>query len=86
MIDWRYRFGRGPLEKYLMELGLFKLGRTPDTGRWERTSLADRIRECILDPGPSLSELIPSQASAPSHPGERVRGFDPGNPSAPALD
>jgi hypothetical protein len=75
MIDWRYRFGRGPLEKYYMELGLFKLGRTRDSGRWERTPLAERIRDCILDPKPYVGELSPSQESVPSNRGEKAGGF-----------
>jgi hypothetical protein len=61
MIDWRYRFGRASIEKYYMELGLFKLSRGADGGRWERTFFADRMRECILDPGPYLGELLPPQ-------------------------
>ncbi len=27
MIDWRYRFGKAPLEDYFLELGLYRLNR-----------------------------------------------------------
>jgi beta-glucosidase/6-phospho-beta-glucosidase/beta-galactosidase len=38
MIDWRYRFGRAPVERYRLELGLYRLGE-PGGPRWLATPL-----------------------------------------------
>jgi len=46
MIDWRYRLGTEPAEKYRIELGLFKLRNAEDAGpRWAATSLVDTFRQ-----------------------------------------
>ncbi len=59
MIDWRYRFGRGPIEKYRMELGLFKMGDASSGQRWDATPLVDRMRDCVADPGRHVGEMLP---------------------------
>jgi beta-glucosidase len=60
MIDWRYRFGRGPREEYLLDLGLFKTGTTT---RWQATPLVEQFRSYVADTeeavGP-LQEDLPS--------------------------
>jgi beta-glucosidase len=53
MIDWRYRFGRRPVEDYRLELGIF---RTSETGpeRWAVTPLADQFRSYVIEPEDSI--------------------------------
>jgi beta-glucosidase len=61
MIDWRYRFGRGPMEDYRIELGLYKLN---DAGspRWIQTPLVDQMRSYINDPEEAIGPLVTAQA------------------------
>jgi beta-glucosidase/6-phospho-beta-glucosidase/beta-galactosidase len=56
MIDWRYRFGRGPLEEYRLELGLYSLRDVPGP-RWEPTSLVEQFRSYVVDPESSIGQL-----------------------------
>jgi beta-glucosidase len=60
MIDWRYRFGRSPIEKYRMELGLFKMGDATAGQRWAATPLVDQIRDCVASPAKHVGELLPA--------------------------
>jgi beta-glucosidase/6-phospho-beta-glucosidase/beta-galactosidase len=55
MIDWRYRFGRGPVEEYLLELGLYQLS----TGgqRWRETPLVEQMRRYIAQPDDVVGPL-----------------------------
>lgn len=47
MIDWRYRLGAEPAEKYRIELGLYKL-RDPEAGpRWCPTRLVETFKELV---------------------------------------
>lgn len=55
MIDWRYRFGRAPLDKYRMELGLFTLGE--GVPRWTRTPLVEQFRSYVANPGDAIGEF-----------------------------
>ena len=66
MIDWRYRFGRGPEEQYRMELGLFRLDgkldgsnhHEPRTGsRWQRTPLTEHFQKLIAAPKEAIGIL-----------------------------
>ncbi|HXE56372.1 MAG TPA: family 1 glycosylhydrolase [Gemmatimonadales bacterium] len=55
MIDWRYRFGRGPLPEYYLELGLYTLRRAAESGsgdgaRWRPTPLVEQFRSYVTDP------------------------------------
>jgi hypothetical protein len=50
MVDWRYRFGRGPLAEYLLELGLYSLDQRMGTPRWRPTPLVEQYRSYIADP------------------------------------
>lgn len=73
MIDWRYRFGKGPKEDYRMELGLYKLAykvdllgtETPLGERWNGTELIDRFRTLIANPLQSIGNLsnIPQETA-----------------------
>jgi hypothetical protein len=61
MIDWRYRFGRGPLDEYRLELGLYTLqGATG--ARWRETPLVEQLRSYVSDPEGAIGSLggIPS--------------------------
>lgn len=58
MIDWRYRFGREPLERYRLELGLYRLS-DGDTPRWQRTALVEQIQRYIAAPESAIGTLMP---------------------------
>jgi hypothetical protein len=55
MIDWRYRFGRGPVEEYRLELGLYTLG--GQGARWRPTPLVEQFRAYVRDPETSIGPL-----------------------------
>ncbi len=57
MIDWKYRFGRQPLEHYRLELGLYTLSEH-GADRWSPTPLVDQLRGYIADPAASIGELV----------------------------
>jgi beta-glucosidase len=61
MIDWRYRFGRGPLEEYRLELGLYTLG-APGEARWRPTPLVEQFRSYVTDPEGSIGPLLGAAA------------------------
>ena len=56
MIDWRYRFGRGPLEEYRLELGLYTLdGGGP--ARWRPTPLVEQFHSYVSAPDEAIGTL-----------------------------
>jgi beta-glucosidase len=55
MIDWRYRFGRGPVEEYLLDLGLYQLN--GEGRRWRDTPLAEQMRQYIAHPEDTVGRL-----------------------------
>jgi beta-glucosidase len=57
MIDWRYRFGRGPLEEYRLDLGLYTLSSNGGP-RWEATPLVEQFRSYVNDPEETIGPLI----------------------------
>ncbi len=63
MIDWRYRFGRGPVEEYRLDLGLYTLngasGESRESGRsrWHATPLVEQFRSYVSDPENSVGSL-----------------------------
>jgi hypothetical protein len=65
MIGWRYRFGRSPIEKYRIELGLFRLSDEPAVERWLATPLVEDMRSCIQNPAQRMGELFPAEAFTP---------------------
>jgi beta-glucosidase/6-phospho-beta-glucosidase/beta-galactosidase len=59
MIDWRYRFGRGPLEEYYLELGLYSLNRNSEgEPRWLPTPLVEQFRSYIADPEEAVGHVL----------------------------
>ena len=57
MIDWRYRLGRGPLEEYRVELGLYKLGEGGGAPRWNASALVEQLRAYISHPEEAVGAL-----------------------------
>lgn len=58
MIDWRYRHGSRPIDRYRIELGLFRLnGKSSHPGRWEETRLANEFRRWVSNPERSVGSL-----------------------------
>lgn len=62
MIDWRYRFGRRPVEEYRIELGLYRLA-GGNGQRWEPSPLAVELRACIADTPGTVGSLMPGSPS-----------------------
>jgi beta-glucosidase/6-phospho-beta-glucosidase/beta-galactosidase len=62
MIDWRYRFGRGPVEQYRLELGLYQMNDGIGKGRWAATPLANQFRSYINNPGDAVGSFITKAA------------------------
>lgn len=60
MIDWRYRFGNEPLDRYYLELGLYRLGTQPGEPRWVETPLVSEFRKFVTSP----QEAVGDQASS----------------------
>ena len=58
MIDWRYRFGRGPVEKYRIELGLYRLDGEQGGRRWLATPLVEQFRQYTNHPDEAVGALI----------------------------
>jgi hypothetical protein len=57
MIDWRYRFGRGAVEEYRLELGLYTLDGADAGRRWRATPLVEQFRGYLRDPDASIGPL-----------------------------
>jgi hypothetical protein len=63
MIDWRYRFGRAPLQEYRLELGLYSLNGNEQ--RWKPTPLVEQFRSYVSDAENSVGNLGVEQSSNP---------------------
>jgi beta-glucosidase len=57
MIDWRYRYGKGPVEQYRIELGLYRLNDDPSGPRWLSTPLAEQWKTFVADPHAAVGRL-----------------------------
>lgn len=57
MIDWRYRFGRGPIDEYRLDLGLYTRG-DGETGRWQPTPLVEQFRSYTQDAESAIGPLM----------------------------
>ena len=57
MIDWRYRFGRGPIEEYRLDLGLYTLDGTGGARRWHPTPLVEQFHSYVTDPEAAVGNL-----------------------------
>ncbi len=58
MIDWRYRLGREPLERYYLELGMYRRGHAEQ--RWRATPLVQQFQRYIAHPAEAVGELTES--------------------------
>jgi beta-glucosidase len=57
MIDWRYRLGRGPIESYRIELGLYKLSEAIIGSRWNPTPLVQTFQRFVADPAAAAGRI-----------------------------
>jgi beta-glucosidase len=57
MVDWRYRFGRGPIQEYLLDLGLYTLDGGGARGRWAATPLVEQFRSYVRDPESAVGNI-----------------------------
>ncbi len=57
MIDWRYRFGAGPLEEYRLDLGLYTSGPRAAGSRWHATPLVEQYRSYVSDAEAAIGNL-----------------------------
>ena len=64
MIDWKYRYGKEPIEKYRLELGLFTLDDDAPDSRWRTTSLVERFCTYVQNSTATIGTL---GNLAPSH-------------------
>lgn len=58
MIDWRYRWTRGPLEKYYLDLGLYQINKSGNGPRWRELPLLEEFRHKMANPGESVGDLV----------------------------
>jgi beta-glucosidase len=56
MVDWRYRHGKGPQERYYINLGLYALG-AGEGPRWLPSPLVDEYRQAIASPAAVVGAL-----------------------------
>jgi beta-glucosidase/6-phospho-beta-glucosidase/beta-galactosidase len=61
MIEWRYRFGREPLEAYRLELGLYTLSDNGSGARWRATPLVEQWRRYVRNPADAIGAVVGSQ-------------------------
>jgi hypothetical protein len=59
MIDWRYRVGRAPVEKYRIDLGLYTLAGEGDQRRWLATPLVQQFITQVNHPAEAIGDLAP---------------------------
>lgn len=57
MIDWRYRYGKRPLEHYRLDLGLYTLAPDGSGRRWDPTPLVERFQGYVGNPGEAVGAL-----------------------------
>lgn len=57
MIDWRYRYGKKPLEHYYLDLGLYTLAPEGSGRRWDPTPLVEQWRSYLADPAAAVGSL-----------------------------
>jgi len=61
MIDWRYRYGKRPVEQFRLDLGLYTLAAdgTAETAgrRWQATPLVEQLRALVADPAAAVGPL-----------------------------
>jgi beta-glucosidase len=57
MIDWRYRYGKRPVEDFRLDLGLYTQGAEGSGPRWEPTPLVEQFRKHVADPRASIGGM-----------------------------
>jgi beta-glucosidase/6-phospho-beta-glucosidase/beta-galactosidase len=57
MVDWRYRLGRRPVERYYIDLGLYKINHSSVTPRWVPTPLVEQYLTYATHPEESIGTL-----------------------------
>ena len=57
MIDWRYRSGRLPVDKYLLDLGVYQLNSNGSGSRWQEMPLLAHFRDYVRNPDEAVGEL-----------------------------
>jgi beta-glucosidase len=57
MIDWRYRYGKRPVEHYRLDLGLYTLAPDGSDRRWQATPLVEQFQGYVANPGESVGSL-----------------------------
>lgn len=60
MVDWRYRLGRRNVERYHIDLGLYKTNDADKSKRWKATPLVEQIRGYIQNPETSIGTMAAS--------------------------
>lgn len=55
MVDWRYRYGRGPAEQYRIDLGLYTL--SDGSPRWQPTPLAEQLAAYVRNSAEAVGSL-----------------------------
>lgn len=58
MIDWRYRFGKDPVENYYLELGLYTLNRGRQGRRWLETPLVAEFQKYVKEPMGAIGSVV----------------------------
>ncbi len=61
MINWDYRWGRRPLQDYLLDLGIYQLVRDGGGARWRTFPLAAEMRRYIDNPEAAVGDLAVAQ-------------------------
>jgi beta-glucosidase len=56
MVDWRYRFGKRPIEEYYLDLGLYTLQSGADE-RWRATPLVAQFQQAVANPAEAVGAL-----------------------------
>ena len=57
MIDWKYRWGKQPLQEYHLDLGLYTLAPAGSRRRWDATPLVEQFRGYVADPAAAVGTL-----------------------------
>ena len=57
MIDWKYRTGTRPVNRYRIELGMWRLRDGDEGPRWIATPVVERFRQLVENPGRSVGEV-----------------------------
>lgn len=57
MIDWRFRLGKGTVEDYRLDLGLYTLAEEGSGRRWDPTPLVAQFQGYVADPRAAVGAL-----------------------------